>query len=284
MRALLVTLGLIASLGVIYGAMGTLHRSADSIAMLGPALGLFMVIGAYATRRAWLRVWMGLAGVLVMANVLIFLQPQDPGDDLRVYTKNLRHDVPAPATLAEDIMASRADVVLLQEISPTTAPLLATLSDAFPHQHICRWTDDRFGIAVLSRSPFAADGTCSAQRALAAAQIDVAGTPVWLVSVHLPWPWPSNSAANDAAASTLIDTLDGAIIAAGDFNVLPWSGRLRRIRAATATRLAGPMQISYRAGALRAPIDHVLAPGGGALTRRPLFGSDHFGLLADLSL
>lgn len=284
MRALLVTLGLFATLGVIYGAMGPLHRSADSVAMLGPAFGLFMVIGAYATRRAWLRVWMGLAGVLTMANVVIFLQPQAPGDDLRLYTKNLRHDRPAPRALADDITASGADVVFLQEISATTAPLLATLSERFPHQHLCRWDDARFGIAVLSRLPLSGPGQCSAQRALAAAPITLAGAQVWLVSVHLPWPWPSNSAANEAAASSLIASLDGPIIAAGDFNVLPWSGRLRRLRAASRTRLARPMQFSFASGALRLPIDHVLAPTGGALNLRPRFGSDHYGLLADLSL
>ncbi|MEL7091780.1 MAG: endonuclease/exonuclease/phosphatase family protein [Pseudomonadota bacterium] len=284
MRKALVTFGLLATLGVAYGMAGALHRSADSIAMLSPLFGALMVIGAYATRTAWLRVWMGLAGVLVMGNVLIFLQEQDPGDDLRLYTKNLQFDIAHPPALAADIIASGADVVFLQEVSDITAPLLATLSQDYPHQHVCRWDDRRYGIAVLSRTAFTADGRCSAERAAAAAPLDIDGTPTWLVSIHLPWPWPVDSAKNEAAATALIDTLPGPIIAAGDFNILPWSGRLRRIRAATETRLAGPTVISFASGLLRAPIDHVLSPGGGAVTRRPLFGSDHYGLLADLSL
>jgi endonuclease/exonuclease/phosphatase (EEP) superfamily protein YafD len=65
---------------------------------------------------------------------------------------------------------------------------------------------------------------------------------------------------------------------------VPWSHTLHRFTAASRTRLTGPLHGTWPGfGPLAVlPIDHVMGPQGGTVTLRPLAGSDHHGLLADL--
>ncbi|MHA3913222.1 endonuclease/exonuclease/phosphatase family protein [Halovulum sp. GXIMD14793] len=140
------------------------------------------------------------------------------------------------------------------------------------------------GIAVLSRHPFSGPPKCSDWRAVAAAPIMIGGQEVWIVSLHIHWPWPFQSAEAEAAAAGVLTPLQGPTVIAGDFNMLPWTQRVQRIARMTGTRLAGPAQFTFSRRNIPLPIDLVLAPGGGQVRMRPLIGSDHAGVVADISL
>ena len=73
---------------------------------------------------------------------------------------------------------------------------------------------------------------------------------------------------------------------AGDFNSVPWTRRVSRLKSLSRTRLAGPTFVTLRHKRLplSIPIDFVFAPGGGQVELRPLLGSDHHGLLAKVKL
>lgn len=253
---------------------------------LGVAAG---AAGAALARSRAVRATYAVVAIVLAVALLPALRPAPPAADgprLRVYAKNLLASNGDTAGLADDILAADVDVALLQEVSDRNRTVLMRLRRAMPHQHLCRFSSWS-AIAIASRHPFDGPASCSVHRAVAAAPLRLPAGRVWVASVHLPWPWPLDSAANDAAALELLARIaaDGRpIVLGGDFNVLPWSPRFQRIARLTGTRPAGPPRCTYRAAGLPLPIDAVLAPGGGRTSVRPHLGSDHLGLVATVAL
>ena len=282
-RKTLLALACLAACLVGAGFVGELHRASDSIAILRPVCAIACALGLCVARNRGLR--LALAGVALLGLVTTGVHglAQKPGHDLRLYTKNLGYHTTQMSDLVADIAAAKVDVVMLQEVTARNAPLLEALQPAFAHQHVCRFSG-RIGIALASRHPFDGAPLCSESRALLAVPIRRAGQRLWAVSVHIPWPWPYDTAANEQAATRVLAGLDGPVVMAGDFNMLPWSGRVQRIADLTETRLAGPMRATLHVKSIPLPIDLVLAPGGGRIDTRPLFGSDHRGVVADVSV
>lgn len=277
--------GLFAALLLCFGYLPLVHPAADSFALMRPVLGLLCGFVALL-RGPWiLRLgFVGLAGIAMLTSFSAFASARD-GADLRVYSKNLNyrnHDAPG---FVEDVLQSGADVVMLQEVTRGHAPLLGELRAAFPHQADCG-AQTFYRAVLLSRQPFLTQPTCSMAPHAVAAHIDRGGQAVWVVSVHIPWPWPAPQAGRAEEIVDGIETLRGPVVAAGDFNSFPWTDRLRRMRAASDAELAGPLRLTLDHPRLpvRLPLDFVLAPGGGRTERRPLFGSDHHGLMADIGL
>lgn len=265
------------------GFLGHVHRSLDTISMGRPAFGLMCILGVCATKRIWLKLlFLTVAAATVLSVAILFI-PQKPGSDLAVYSKNLwfaNSEIPA---LVSDIEASGVDVVMLQEVSDQNRHILEMLEKGFPYQHFCQFSGWS-GIALASKFPFDGQARCSNWRAVLVAPIQVKNERVWLVSTHLPWPWPHDSIRNEEDAENVISELDGPIVIAGDFNVFPWSSRVSRIASMTNTQLAGPVRPTLKIRHLPLPLDHVMAPEGGSLEVRPLFGSDHAGVVAKVGL
>lgn len=282
-RTLILLTATLAAILVLLGHAQAVHRSADTVAFGRPLFGAFCLLGVFAANSTWLRFTFGLIGLASLISVAALYVPQSPQQDLRVYSKNLWFSNAMAAELVADISKASVDVVFLQEVSIQNRKILDDLLPEFPHQHLCRFSDWS-GIAVLSRTPFLEDGNCTDWRALAAVPIEVSGTRVWLVALHLPWPWPHDSALTDKISRDFVAQLSGPIVIGGDFNAFPWSGRIARIAQITDTMLAGPPRVTMTLRGVPLPIDMVLAPGGGQLEARPLFGSDHHGVVAMVGL
>ncbi|MEO9896360.1 MAG: endonuclease/exonuclease/phosphatase family protein [Paracoccaceae bacterium] len=283
MRSILLGLTCIAGLLAIIGFLGHLHRSFDTVSMGRPVFGLLCIIGIIVAKPIWFKLVFSTVAVAALLSVAHPFLPQDPGNDLRVYSKNLwfaNSEIPA---LVSDIEASRADAVMLQEVSDQNRVILDLLKQSFPHQQFCRFSNWS-GIALLSRHPFESAPHCSNWRALAVAPVRVENERVWLVSAHIPWPWPHDSSSNETEVERMLAELDGPVVIAGDFNIMPWSGRVGRIASITNTQLAGPVRPTLKLRHLPLPLDFVLAPEGGSTELRPLLGSDHAGILAKLTL
>ena len=279
------TLMIFAVMGVfltLWGFLPDVHRSAVSIALLRPLTGLMCLSGIVVARR-WARLAFVAGGLVALGSVALHALPGSPGKDLRLYSKNLLDSNTDMVAIAEDIRGADVDVVMLQELVEENAHILALLSETFPHQHVCRYLG-RKRIAVLSRAPMTDERVCSQNRSMAGARIEVTGRPVWIVSVHVPYPWPAGTPETEAELQRMLEVLDGAVVVAGDFNAFPWTGRVQDIVRATNTTLAGPMRRSYVLFGVPLPIDHALAPGGGQTALRPRLGSDHWGILADVTL
>ena len=300
MRWFLSVLALLCGLALVLGFGGRFHGGGDTLAVGRPA-----VVAALAGVSVMLLVWrVRLLGVVGLCLALLggvsmappaFLAERPAGAQVyAIYQKNLLFFLPDTGPVAEDILATGADFVTLQELHARNRPILGTLRKAYPSQQFCPITQVG-GIAVLSRWP--ATGTapkCDDQNEWAAMQVETPDGPLWLVSVHLRWPYPYGQRVQVTRILPALKALGGPVVVGGDFNMVPWSFTVAEISRATRTRSAGyaggTFALSYHqdgrdlaARMPRLPIDHVLVPDIGAavsLDRRARLGSDHHGVLA----
>lgn len=292
-RRLSILLWWLLLLAVAGGFAGVVHPAGDSLAVFRPYLaGLLGVISVcllgLRARRA------GVVGLLAMvgAGASVFdMHGAEPAVDggLSVYQKNLLFRLKDPRPLLADIRVTDPDVITLQEVTRRNRPILRQLSDVWSAQQFCTYLTVG-GTAVLSRWPKVPDsGFCRSDIGLVGMQVETPEGRLWLLSVHLHWPWPHRQPESIAGLIPVLQALEGPIVLGGDFNMVPWSHSLRSVAK------AGGMQIGGRPGGsydlvlpwLRLPIDHVLVPGAARATAadlRPKFGSDHRGVVASFTL
>ena len=275
MTVLILVLGL--------GYLGWLHPAGDSFAVFrvqaATALATLATVCLVLRNRLLGEVGLVVA-TLAGAPLLLDYQQAGVAGDWRLYQKNMlfrNDDLPG---LEADIRAMDPDVLTLQEVSSQNQPLLAALADVLPGQVYCPFLQVG-GTAVATRWPVVA-GSETCTMGLSALQAEMPAGRVWLVSIHMHWPWPYRQTSHLQSLLPVLQQLEGPVVVAGDFNMVPWSAALAAIRAAARVKPAGPVRGTFpEFGPLFVlPIDQVMAPGGASLELRPLFGSDHRGLLA----
>jgi endonuclease/exonuclease/phosphatase (EEP) superfamily protein YafD len=263
---------------------GALHPVGDSLAVfrLAIAVPALLLVLATGLPRGW-----RLAGAALClagaGSVLGHKLPQAEPGALSVYQKNMFHRNSDIGGLAEDILAAAPDIVTLQEVSVENEALLDLLWEAYPTQHLCRYTS-RSGIAVLTRLPTSGTPFCSEEIGLAVVQVETASGPVRAMSLHFAWPFPGGQPKQSAWLARYLGQGGGPAIMGGDFNMVPWSETLDDIADAAGFERAGPSRPTFQLGPFPLPIDHVFAPAGGRVEVRGLSGSDHRGLLARVRL
>ena len=280
--------GLVLALfALIGGYMGRLHPLGDSLSVgRGAAAAAVFLLSLLAIVAGMRLAAFGaiLLSILTGTSVaLAYLWPGPPGT-FALYQKNLFYANSALAEVEADIRAADPVAITLQEVSPANTALLAALGDAYPHQFHCT-QGTRGGTAVLSRAePVPGAQVCVP--GLAAMQVRLEDRDLWIVSVHLSWPWPYDQADHVASLLPVLQGLEGPVVMGGDFNMVRWGWSVQRLAAYARVMPAGPMRGTF--GGLiphvELPIDHVLAPRGGRVTYRDALGSDHRGLLAMLAL
>lgn len=281
---LLATLLVLALLG---GFLGGLHPSGDSLSVFRPQLALLSGIvggllfvakrGALATLTLAAAVGSGLTLAMAVSSPKVL-------PDYLLYQKNMNFQNPDWSAVAADIRATKPDFVTLQEVSTRNRPMLEDLAADYPVAHYCDFATVG-GTAVLSR--FAAvPGTERCALGLSAVEVVSPEGEIWLVSIHLHWPWPFGQARQVASLRTMLSGLPGPKIMAGDFNMVTWSGTLEGLRADVGGAWEAPTRntLSLMRGILSIPIDHALTPHGGLAEVRPRLGSDHLGLLVRVPL
>lgn len=291
MHALVMFVAIAGGLLLAGGYLGALHPLGDSLAVVRYPVIVVVTLAVIWTpwprRIRWPLALVGL--VLLAQHVWLGSRPDAVNDAaLVVYQKNLLWSAGLDTALGQDIQALRADVVTLQEVSTANQPMLGALRAGFPTQTLCPFGVG--GVAVLSRWP-RVPGSDRCGAGAAAMQVVAPSGPVWVVSIHLRWPWPYGQARQVADLVPFLETLQGPVVIGGDFNTVAWSHALRRIERASGTKRLGRRMATYtlnwhgqRLG-LHLGIDHVLASGPGAAetARRPRFRSDHHGVLARIS-
>ncbi|MEM9425318.1 MAG: endonuclease/exonuclease/phosphatase family protein [Pseudomonadota bacterium] len=296
---------MLTAFALLAGFAGRFHGAGDTFALARPLfvpiLALLSLI-AFAVRPRLL----GAIGLALAVSAAVSLVPPTPvasvADDARrytVYQKNLLWGLQDVAPVFEDIESSDADFVMLQEVHPRNRPLLERLRGTYPHQHFCPVATKAGGIAVLSRVPPTEVGpVCEQYSRMAALQIATPDGPLWVVSLHLYWPFPFAQPRQLERMLPMLEALDGPVVLGGDFNIVSWTYAANAVERATQTTNAG-----YAGGTFefqydrwgrnllhlmpKIPIDHILVPETGAaltLTRRPLLGSDHHGLVATFAM
>lgn len=278
--------GLVLSiLALMGGYLGALHPVGDSLAVgRGYAAAAVSILALLAIRAGQRLAAFGALLLALLVGIQVALThvwPGPPGQFL-LYQKNLRFDNRDLAGVEADIRAVAPLAVTLQEVSDPNRALMAALADVFPHQHLCA-TRGVGGPAVLtSLTPVPGSETCA--RGLAALQVEWKDRKVWLVSVHLHWPWPYGQADHVAELLPVLRGLEGPVLLAGDFNMVRWGASVTALARAARAIPAGPSRGTFLGfdPVLRLPIDHAFAPAGGRIILRPALGADHLGLVAQL--
>lgn len=273
---------------LVVGYCGHFHPLGDSLAVfrlhiaaVTVLLGLLMSV--FLNRKAIVP----MCGAILLALPAALSYVPENSHDLDtkaiIYQKNLYFRAISFEDIAQDILASGADIVLLEEVSTRNMPILDRLREAYPSQGYCKFNAIG-GTAVLSRWPLSEpEPVCSRVGGMTALRLDAPAGPLWAVAVHLHWPWPYGQARHVAELLPELERLEGPVVVGGDFNMVPWGASVRQIAEVTGTVPVGPTLTTLRRkrGLVLLPIDHVLLPKGwrGHAMVRPELGSDHKGLL-----
>lgn len=217
---------------------------------------------------------------------------------IRVLTANVREGLAEPGPLAA-LARDRADVVILQELTPELAADLAELTSDFPHRAV----DARpyaAGIGVWSRHPieiFSLDTSYLLGMLTASLRVPGVSAPVTILGAHLmgPYPQPIEGWRQDMAAfpDTLADLAanagPAAAIVAGDLNATFDMRPFRKLLTGgfrNAAEQAGAGLVwtfpGHGSGPALVGIDHILTLNSTATNVQtvPVPGSDHLGVTA----
>lgn len=223
----------------------------------------------------------------------------DAGFALHVVTHNVWVDNADPAGTAEALAATGADVLLLQEVDGSFARQLPMLRRLYPYSNACK---TRCSLAILSRYPidrvryrFRDASGRAIGPGLIQTRIHLPGGIVApLVTIHLPRGRApaADARARRGLAAVLAQVDPGSLIVAGDFNLVPWSARLRAlddalrpVRRATAVFSYPARTEGGRFPFPLVPIDHFYAGAGwrvASVQQLPATGSDHLPVAVDL--
>ena len=272
---------------------GALHPVGDSLAVFRlhfAAVLVLLALGwALAGRRAALA--LALVGACAVGpTAWMWVRPAEavPAATLVHYQKNLLWVERDMTGLAGDIRRVAPDVLTVQELTEGNVAVLSALNDVLPAREVCRF--ERIGgVAVASAwAKIPGSGFCDETLGVTGMRVEAPQGPLWVVSLHLHWPYPYAQAEQMEGLLPILAGLDGPVVIGGDFNSVPWSTSVARIAEATGTARVGPARSTYREfePLVPLPIDHVLAPEGrsGTTETRPRLGSDHLGLVARIAL
>lgn len=288
-QSVLKSVAVLSGAAVVGSYLGALHPAGDSLAVFRVPLLILAALALIWTD--WSRVVRWPLSALALAvlgwHISARMDPDAKGHDLVLYQQNLLFNRADNAEFLSLVAQSNPDVITLQEVSPQNLPIMEALKPSHPTQHRCTVANSWLGEAVLSRHPMV-PGTafCSQPDGLTGMQVMTPQGPLWVVSVHLNWPWPKGQAAQVDGILPTLEALDGPILMAGDFNAVAWSHTLKRMARASGTTRVGAQVHSFDLSPIpfHLGIDHVLStnPAPQRVIQMPKAGSDHHGLLAYL--
>lgn len=193
-----------------------------------------------------------------------------------------------PASFAQILSTSKADLVMLQEASPLLSAAGLDLS-RFPHRAAMPWQQE--GLLLLSRFPFLAVRSLTIGpygRGAIVATVDGDFGILHVVLIHAPAPRSHSTFRFQQRYLDVIADLpelgSGNVIVAGDFGSAPWSLAMKRFVRRSGLYLASPIATwPASLGRMGLPIDHVLVGSDlcvGVSTSD--IGSDHLPLIAQV--
>ena len=202
-------------------------------------------------RRSWLT--LALLGLVIAANVWVIASvqrapaasDQSGGVRLRIATLNLSYDNKTPARAISYLLASKAEIVFLQEVVPEHFKAIEVLARKLPHTSPRDWRSGAENI-ILSKWPLEEAAMVAAPARYSSATVAavrIKGHDVRLLSLH---PYPPMSPASNvehraalAHYASMVNARPGHWIVGGDFNTTPWSPRFRRLVSRSGLRLSG---------------------------------------------
>lgn len=195
------------------------------------------------------------------------------------------------AKIFDTIKNSGADIVNIMEMPPL-APYLAELDKIYPYRIGCGKVTNVCDMMMLSKLPLSnlnVGGLSELRRdRFMLADVDVGGTTVHVVAMHLSKPYFDDYHEHElASAARIINNRKGPLLLSGDFNSASIAPDVQQFMRWTGLRTATPEIATWPVdlGRFGIAIDHVMvrAPLGlKSVERIPdAMGSNHFGLTAE---
>lgn len=217
---------------------------------------------------------------------------------VRLFNANVYFANERSGGIAEEIRASRPDVVFLQESTPAIVEAIGATGalDELPYR-LAVPRNDPFGALLAARWPLLDQDVVEldGRPVLLRATVETEGGPLRLYAVHVVAPFGGGRApwVNEMRRITeAVRTERLPVLLAGDFNATWGHQAFRRLLDSSLTDAAAargrPFQMTWRQGRFLPPmtrIDHVLTTDGLAVVSIRTGeggGSDHRPLVADI--
>ncbi len=233
-------LSLVAPLMIALAALsGIGHRWVDILAQfVGPALILAVAVVAIAAAMRLRRLLIGAVGVSVLVLSAGSAQWAPPRGEAErdaaaftLYSANLHRDNADVDAIASSIAASDADVVVLIEVGPAPQAALDAVLAGYPSRAI-RSQGGGVVTVIAGRRPLRDLRLQIAALSVAGAVVETAVGQVTVAAVHMTRPWPYQiqweQIRQAEGLAVWARTVDGPLIAAGDFNSVS-SARIGRL-------------------------------------------------------
>jgi endonuclease/exonuclease/phosphatase (EEP) superfamily protein YafD len=244
-------------------------------------------------RRGWLLL-LSLISLLWNAQIVhAFHQTAEPVETqtqkpLRVMTFNVMTDNENHVACIDHVLKTDADIVCLLELDETWRQNLEPLRLKYPHR-VEEMNDGNFGIACYTRLPLKSS---EVRRFSALAlptvmlNLDYLGKPLTVIGTHPIPPMGSLNAQEWRSQllqiASIVASIDGDVILAGDINATPWCEGMRLLRKKSGLDFHSVDPVWPPTWGLHLPmmipIDHVMVKGGLTVQKRaigPALGSDH---------
>jgi len=265
-------------------------------------------VGVLASTRSRVGAVVGgiVAASLVRGQAPLLRTQQLPGAggvSLVLLSGNLRRGQADASRIVALAGAEQVDVVALQELTPEAVAGLtsAGMDDLFPFSNLAA-APRGAGVGLWSRHPITVmRNHARFQLGVVSATVSVGSgsesRSITFLSSHLvaPWPGPASAWSEELVRlGEVLDSLEGPIVAGGDFNATLDHVQFRHLLRDTgfsdgAAQSGAGLLRSYPASAWYPPvigIDHVLTRSVTATRMKTMSlpGSDHRGLIAHLSV
>jgi endonuclease/exonuclease/phosphatase (EEP) superfamily protein YafD len=258
-------------------AVATGHWRIAAVAALGLALNLWPMYGAYFESAS---------------------PPAANARPVRIVSFNVNVKNGNLAGIATYLESLAPDVVVLEEMTTSSADQLAPLLARLPHRFLAIEEGVR-GVVIFSRWPLLAPELVRHEGRMfgARADVDLGDRRMRLYGAHLNWPVVHTAASGrNAQLLTLgreLAECRGACVVVGDFNTTPWSSHFRDLlknsgfRNCTDGKGLLPTWPAGLPAMLRIRIDQCLASTAVSVTGVRVgasVGSDHLATINDLAL
>lgn len=256
------------------------------------------------SRRWWRLLVCSAAAIFTGLSVVPFVYPKAEEEAIsagRVFTAlhlNLQRDNPRPEEVTAYLGRQKADLILLEEVTPAWERRLRPLFGEYQHE-ILQTRDHAFGIWLLSRGPLLEAKVLPGEDSnvpYVTAVVELGGQRLRFVGVH-PVPPTGRMKAKDRndrlfGASEIVRKEKGHRMVLGDLNCTPWSPFFKRLLQAghlVDTSVGRGLHATWHPGLpfVGLPIDHCLVSPSVVVVSRtigPDVGSDHRPLRVEFSL
>lgn len=166
---------------------------------------------------------------------------------LSITQLNMRFNNEDTGRIAAALKSNPSDVLLLQELTKTTSPILKAFAQSHPHQLEC-YSSGVGSVAILSKFPIVENDqkSCIRFEGFASTTLQVGDQLVTVASFHSRWPWPVGQSSQLDRLTPVFKKLNTDYsILAGDFNAAPWSHAVKRVADMTGLKMISGLKFSW---------------------------------------